>query len=149
MKILFLDIDGVVCLHEKDVVNWGEDAADDIFDDGCCLRLKQILDATGCKLVLSSSWRLYQKDVQNMLAQFKPFGITRKDFIGVTPLLKRRSDEIMTFAETHSEIDIFVAVDDEDFSDARFPAEKLVLTEQERGITEDVKCEIIKKLGTK
>jgi hypothetical protein len=40
-------------------------------------------------------------------------------------------------------------VDDEDFSDARFPAEKLVLTEQERGITEDVKCEIIKKLGTK
>lgn len=30
MKILFLDIDGVVCLHEKDVVNWGEDAADDI-----------------------------------------------------------------------------------------------------------------------
>ena len=69
MKVLFLDIDGVICLHEKGVVNWGEDEADDKFDENCCKRLKQIIDATDCKLVLSSYWRLEKADVQNMLRQ--------------------------------------------------------------------------------
>ena len=32
MKVLFLDIDGVVCLHEEGVVNWGDNTADDGFD---------------------------------------------------------------------------------------------------------------------
>lgn len=146
MRVLFLDIDGVVCLHEEGVDNWGENQSDDAFNTDCCRRLKEIIDATRCKLVLSSSWRLAKKDRISMLRQFAPFGITVADFIGVTPLKRDRGDEIMAFLETHPSIDSFVAVDDEHFHSVRFPAERLVLTEQSTGITETVKHRCIAKL---
>ena len=138
MKVLFLDIDGVVCLHEEGVVNWGDNTADDVFDEQCCRRLKEIIDRTGCKLVLSSFWRLEEKDIFNMLEQFRPFG--------KTPLMVRRGDEIKAYLSQYPEITSFVAVDDEDFANDDFPASKIVLTEIERGITEPIKNQIIEKL---
>ena len=50
MKDIFLDIDGVVSLSGSRNPN-----AEEIFGEGSCRRLKEILDVTGCKLVLSSS----------------------------------------------------------------------------------------------
>lgn len=147
IKVLFLDIDGVLCLHEYGVVNWDDNIDDYVFDEQCCRRLKEILDATGCKLALSSSWRLQKKDCLNILRQLRPFGITSADFIGGTPNMTHRGDEVMTFVERHPEIGTFVAVDDEDFSGARFPADRLVLTKLERGITEREKALIIQKLN--
>lgn len=147
IKVLFLDIDGVLCLHEYGVVNWDDNIDDYVFDEQCCRRLKEILDATGCKLALSSSWRLQKKDCLNILRQLKPFGITSADFIGGTPNLQHRGDEVMTFVEQHPEIGTFVAVDDEDFSGDRFPADRLALTKLERGITEPIKTLIIQKLN--
>lgn len=146
MKVLFLDIDGVVCLHEEGVVNWGDNTADDVFDDHCCHRLKEIIDITGCKLVLSSSWRLYKKDILNMLKQFRPFGISHTHFLGKTPLMANRGEEIMAYITHHPEITNFVAVDDEYFSDGGFPSDRLVLTELAHGITEPIKNLIIDKL---
>ena len=147
IKVLFLDIDGVLCLHEYGVVNWDDNIDDYVFDDGCCRRLKEILDATGCKLALSSSWRLQKNDCLKILRLLRPFGITSADFIGGTPSLKHRGDEVMTFVERHPEIGTFVAVDDEDFSGARFPADRFVWTKLERGITEPAKTLIIQKLN--
>lgn len=147
IKVLFLDIDGVLCLHEEGVANWGENTEDDVFDDGCCRRLKEIMAATGCMLVLSSSWRVEKKDRQNVLRQLKPFGITSADFLGVTPLMQSRDAEVMTFVERHPEISTYVAVDDEDFSGELFPPDRFVLTKLERGITEPVKQLIIQKLN--
>ncbi|MDE7464451.1 MAG: hypothetical protein K2M48_05420 [Clostridiales bacterium] len=147
IKVLFLDIDGVLCLHEEGVVNWGENTNDDVFDEQCCRRLKEIIEATDCKLALSSFWRLQKRDCLNILRQLKPFGITSADFIGGTPLMDHRGDEVMTFIERHPEIGTFVAVDDEDYSGDRFPADRLVLTQLERGITESAKELIIQKLN--
>ena len=147
IKVLFLDIDGVLCLHEYGVVNWDDNVDDYVFDERCCRRLREILDATGCKLALSSSWRLQKKDCLNILRQLKPFGITSADFIGGTPDIQHRGDEVMTFVERHPEIGAYVAVDDEDFSGERFPTDRLVLTKLERGITEEAKAEIIHKLN--
>ena len=147
MKVLFLDIDGVICLHEEGAANWGNNTADDEFDKNCCKRLKEILDATGCKLVLSSFWRLDKADILNMLKQLLPFGITAFDFLGKTPLMTNRGDEIMKFLSRHPEITTFVAVDDEDFTDGRFPSDRFVLTELEHGITEQIKHIIIQKLN--
>ena len=146
MKVLFLDIDGVVCLHVEGVVNWGDNTADDVFDEQCCRRLKEIIDRTDCKLVLSSFWRLDKKDILSMLEQFRPFGITASDFHGKTPLMARRGDEIMTYLARHPEITAFVAVDDEDFANDDFPADRIVVTELEHGITEPIKNQIIEKL---
>ena len=148
VKVLFLDIDGVLCLHEYGVVNWDDNVDDYVFDAQCCRRLREIIDATGCKLALSSSWRLQEKDCRNVLRQLKPFGVTFEDFIGAPPSLMHRGDEVMTFIAHHPEIGTFVAVDDEDFSGDRFPADRLVLTKLERGITEPVKALIIRKLNS-
>lgn len=43
-NIIFLDIDGVLCLHKE-------------IDKKCLQHLKTIVDATSARIVLSSSWR--------------------------------------------------------------------------------------------
>jgi hypothetical protein len=45
-KVIFLDVDGVICIRGK-------------LQRDLVLRLKQIVDATGAKIVLSSNWRHY------------------------------------------------------------------------------------------
>lgn len=147
MKVLFLDIDGVLCLYARGVKNWGQSAEDDAFDSGCCRRLKEIVDATGCKLVLSSSWRLEKQDIYTLLRQLAPYGITRDDFLGKTPLGQKRGDEIMTYLQRHPEVDTFLAVDDEDFADNCFPADKLLRTRQESGITPAIRDRAVRILN--
>ena len=136
MKVLFLDIDGVVCLHkDKD---W--DNEEEIFDAACCRKLQEIVSATGCKLVLSSSWRLFPESIRSMFRQLKPFGITRENFLGRTPLRGERGDEIMAYLKKRPQIETFVALDD-------FPQDRLILTKPESGITENVKNACIRKLN--
>ncbi len=81
-----------------------------------------------------------------MLEQFRPFAITASDFHGKTPLMFRRGDEIKAYLAKFPEITSFVAVDDEDFANDDFPADRIVLTELEHGITEPIKNQIIEKL---
>ena len=143
MKVLFLDIDGVICLHNNK--DWGSE--EEIFDADCCRRLKEIVGATGCKLVLSSSWRLFPESVRSMFRQFKPFGITREDFLGRTPLRGERGDEVVAYVRKRPQIETFIAVDDEPFYSRVFPKDRLILTRPESGITEKIKEECIKKLN--
>lgn len=143
MKVLFLDIDGVVCLHkDKD---W--DNEEEIFDAACCRKLQEIVSATGCKLVLSSSWRLFPESIRSMFRQLKPFGITRENFLGRTPLRGERGDEIMAYLKKRPQIETFVALDDERFYSRAFPQDRLILTRPESGITENVKNACIRKLN--
>ena len=143
MKVLFLDIDGVVCLHkDKD---W--DNEEEIFDAACCRKLQEIVSATGCKLVLSSSWRLFPESIRSMFRQLKPFGITRENFLGRTPLRGERGNEIMAYLKKRPQIETFVALDDEPFYSSAFPQDRLILTKPESGITENVKNACIRKLN--
>jgi len=52
MKIIFLDIDGVL-----NVISQGYDSHGSIFHDHFVENLRMIIDVTGAKIVLSSSWR--------------------------------------------------------------------------------------------
>ena len=137
MKALFLDIDGVVCLHGK---NANED---EIFDGASCRRLREIIDVTGCKLVLTSSWRLFPESIRLMFRQFKPFGITKEKFLGRTPLRDDRGDEVMAYLKRRPQIDRFVALDNQAFCSKEFPQERLILTKEESGITEEIKVRCI------
>ena len=143
MRVLFLDIDGVMCLHKEDT-NWADE---EVSDADCCRRLREIVDATGCKLVLSSSWRLFPESIRSMFRQLKPFGITKEDFLGRTPLRGERGDEIMAYVKKRPLIETFAAVDDEPFYSRVFPKDRLILTKPESGITESIKEECIKKLN--
>lgn len=56
MKVLFLDIDGVL----------KEESYKAAFQDECFARLKRIIDATDAQIILTSSWRVnYWKFVED------------------------------------------------------------------------------------
>ncbi len=52
MKLIFLDVDGVLNGHE-----FQPGAQSNLIRPDCVARLNRILDATGAKLVISSAWR--------------------------------------------------------------------------------------------
>eukprot|EP00931_Biecheleriopsis_adriatica_P056301 TRINITY_DN3335_c0_g1_i6.p1 TRINITY_DN3335_c0_g1~~TRINITY_DN3335_c0_g1_i6.p1 ORF type:complete len:249 (-),score=22.33 TRINITY_DN3335_c0_g1_i6:14-727(-) len=90
VKILFLDVDGVVNIPRG-------------MDKGLLNNLKSIVDETGCKIVLSSDWRnaaQTRNEIRNIL---RSLGM---DFISCTPptrsLQNRRPEEILEWIETSS-----------------------------------------------
>ena len=86
MKIIFLDIDGVLnyMSHFKSVKGKGEDKTY-FFCKECVSRLNKITDKTGAKIVLSSTWRK-GKTLEQLKDLFELVGITG-ELIGKTPTL--------------------------------------------------------------
>lgn len=79
MKIIFLDIDGVLNL-----ISQGFDQYGSIFHNNFVNNLKTIIDATGAKIVLSSSWR---KNGLEEIQEMWKFRQLPGEVIDVTPSL--------------------------------------------------------------
>lgn len=78
-KLIFLDIDGVIAIDDSDNGNfeWG-------LVDLMQKRLRQILEATNAKIVISSSWRSWA--LKDTLLHFKKEGFWFcKEIVGQTP----------------------------------------------------------------
>ena len=107
MKVIFLDIDGVL----NDAITTA-----DLMDDSpkkehldC---LKQIVDATGAEIVLSSTWRLFPLSRREIKKSLATVGL---DFIDRTDELDDgRGAEIDAWLCKHPEVENFVILDDED-----------------------------------
>ena len=56
MKIIFLDIDGVVC-NQKCWKSREDEDGHHIFDQNCLKLLEKIIEKTEAKIVISSTWR--------------------------------------------------------------------------------------------
>ena len=143
MKVLFLDIDGVLnsenwfgyrlyCIKNNmfnemiNFVNTNDERIKyklSMIDDRAIANLNRIIEETGCKVVLSSSWRssIESENIftQNLL-KLKGF---KYEFYDVTPRLwfsdfsTRRGDEIQLWMDKESEkneIESFVILDDDD-----------------------------------
>jgi len=148
MKILFLDNDGVICLSN----NWGsrskkrskyrsenpnssdskKDAPIDVrlddFDKKAIKVLNEIIEETGCDIVVSSDWRLHA-NLEELGYYYMKQGIIKKP-IAVTDIFEdifpkewnafrfradlelERSMEIGHWLENHPEVTHWVAVDD-------------------------------------
>ena len=119
MKVIFLDIDGVLNSRAYDRKrNWNEKT--DI-DETRLPFIKEIVDATGAKIVLSSTWRQHwDKDINRcdedglyINKTFAKFGLSIFDKtpdLGITAL---RRDEISKWMKEIKEvIDSFVIIDD-------------------------------------
>jgi hypothetical protein len=114
MNILFLDIDGVLAPHREPGKDGGLDA-------DMCLRLKHVLEATGCGIVLSSAWRYMGIGRWSVYGQclIGAVGFDRAKFIidhtvDTTALEgkpERRHLTILDWVMTHNPIH-WVAVDD-------------------------------------
>lgn len=105
MKVIFLDIDGV--LNSKKTPNPRE--LPYIVDKKLLSRLNKLLERTGAKVVLSSTWRI---DPVGLLAA-KHWGVP---FIGCCPDMPEspRRKEILSWLAKHPKVTRYVVIDDED-----------------------------------
>jgi len=113
MKVLFLDVDGVLNGYNtrQTVFGWT------FVDDDKIENLKQIIDATGADIVLSSTWRICKDDpkehnLYNKLCdKLAEHGLFIMD---VTPQLPGvRGVEIKAWLDAHPEYTEFVILDDD------------------------------------
>lgn len=145
MKIIFLDVDGVLN-SEKDLLNNSGDS--EIFDRPLNL-LKKLVDSTNAKIVISSSWRIgcarsgkesfYGEQLFSVLEKrLSDVGLKVFD---ITPIINepfvKRGDEIRKWLnDTKYDIKNFVILDDENDM-CEFTSTNLVQTSMETGLTEE------------
>lgn len=115
MKIVFLDFDGV--LNSRNYIRAHGHGA--LIDPSRMVLLKQIIDATGAQIVLSTSWKAHWdadpglcdhtgKQINRIFSQF---GLS---ILSKTPSLPtRREREIIAWLDAHPEVSDFVVLDDE------------------------------------
>jgi len=117
MKVLFLDIDGVLntgdnsCAHTFSKIE-SRDIYGPLFDRRCVMFLEGIVSKTGCKIVISSTWR---KDGLSKLRSMWRDRDLPGEVIGVTDVLNmQRGDEIQQYLNEHDDIESYVIIDDDD-----------------------------------
>lgn len=93
MKVLFLDIDGVVNCATTSQRHRGVIGIDPYM----ALLVDRIVQATGCKIVLSSTWRLWEDSREEVKQQVGPF-------IDVTPNMPRPNGTSIEYCERGREI---------------------------------------------
>lgn len=118
-KVIFLDIDGVLNNFDSPEENR------EIIDMNMVLRLKRIVDASGAKIVLTSSWRRFFHSWQELRGErisghykklMTAFEKCALSVYGVTDELSygpdSRPEEISEWLKNHPDIKSFVILDD-------------------------------------
>ena len=155
MKLIFLDVDGVLntntttklleCCQELKFV-----------DTRKVLRLRELVERTGAKIVLSSTWRfgalpnaffLEREALRELVAEFRRLRCPL--WFDVTPYLPhaKRWQEINAWLITH-DVEDFIILDDVGEELKPF-ADKLVLTNPNKGFTKERMEFAIQMLGEK
>jgi hypothetical protein len=155
MKILFLDIDGVLndrtwaelCESKTEpgeLPPWHRVPFPKHIVDNLHLILNAIPDL---KIVVSSSWRVrHNKGIFRILNNLA--GIPEDFFIDITPIRKdSRGDEINEWLEKNKDIDKFVILDDDVFDIKKEQMQFLVMPDYTIGLTEENAKQVINKLS--
>lgn len=152
MKVIFLDVDGVLN-SEDDLMVYREKNGIigcilyDAVEDRPLKLLKELVDKSGAKIVLSSTWRygharMKDKDIfggrlyKKIVDRLKDYDMEIYD---VTPILsgKKRGDEIRDWLQnSKDEIEYFVILDD-DVDMCEFAETNLVQTTYKTGLTQE------------
>ena len=115
MRIIFLDVDGVLnSINTKDRLRGFIG-----IDEKCVKYLKDIIDATDAKIVLSSTWRLCRHGCEDELYQYlekrlKEYNIEIMDWTPTSPV-RYRGTEIQGWFKDNQDLDIesFIILDDD------------------------------------
>jgi len=139
MKILFLDVDGVlinrkVLMAKHAAAKLTPDVRVFDYPDSVCVKLvNEILEKTGAKIVVSSCWRI-GRTTEELVTLFESWGITPGAVIDRT--INNwdwvRGQEIQEWLDRHPEVESFVIVDDD--SDMAHLLPRLVKTKFEPGL---------------
>lgn len=127
MKVVFLDVDGVLN-SVRDYYSV------ELTTDSHFILLKELIDRTGAKIVLSSSWRIGLSIRGDLVQRLAEYGLEIYD---TTPVLyfegRKRGDEIRAWLDKHEEVTNFVILDD-DSDMCEFTKTNLVKTDTNFGL---------------
>jgi len=153
MKVIFLDIDGVL---NEDITPTRTKSRVIFIDQEKLLRLKRIVDATGAKIVLSSTWRYdrddtrYNGDFLELREAFYNAGLDFYDYTPEDALGIRRGMEIRAWLGLHrGEVERFIILDDElfDFEERGLLFHLIKTDFGDGGLTEELTQEAIEMLN--
>eukprot|EP01084_Bolivina_argentea_P121910 216058_1 len=157
VKIIFLDVDGVLNSLEYTPVQDIE-SPDDLYviEEDKVKLLKQIVDKTNSKIVISSTWRNNAKQLQKLSNILNKYGMKYLDCI---PHLKdndkNRVDEIEMFMNEYNknndiQISKWIAIDDMDLMkyNPKLITKHFIHTTQQYGLTSQHVKQAIKLLNT-
>ena len=164
MKVIFLDIDGVMNSTEEMIALYnqhGSSIDNTLPSPTKCKLLKQLVDETGAKVVLSSSWRLSLNAIQKLIDLFEPYNLILSGFTcheveskkfknspyeDIKPryqhtigdfgtYIEDRGAEIANWLLDHPTVENFVILDDEDSDIKAWFPNNLVKTDPQVGFT--------------
>ena len=154
MKIIFLDFDGVMDTARYELIlrisgRLSVDAYGTIFDPECVWNLRQIIEKTGAKIVVSSSWKdlLTFEEIRDMWKK----RVLPGEVIGTTPYTlecRNRGDEIDLWLKGCEEECQYVILDDIDAGNFNeHQLERLVVVDAVKGLDEVAAERAIRKLN--
>lgn len=133
MKVIFLDIDGVLNKH-----GWAQKKSEWLEDSKLKL-LSKLCNKTGAKIVFASNWRetwfepmFYENKSTAIYWGHKKFDEYGLEVIGITGRVRTRGDEIKKYLYDNPQITNYVSIDDT-FVDV----ENRVQTNGDIGLTEE------------
>lgn len=121
MKIIFLDVDGV--LNYLDEWSRQPDRGTYVLAPECVTKLIALVEVTGAQVVLSSTWRSHQDHVDYLIEQG---ALPNRHPDGSTGWTKRGSNfrgwDIQEWLDRHPEVTEYVILDDNsDMLDSQLP----------------------------
>lgn len=141
MKIVFLDVDGVLNTP-KLIKKFGFDFIDDIL----VALVARIVRETDAKIVLSSTWRIQDKDKNLVVQSLAKHNLELHDS---TPVIERpggwvrRHEEIQAWLNKNTNVQKFAIIDD--FDDANIEG-SFFQTDENIGLTVQIAEQIIEHL---
>lgn len=166
MKVLFLDIDGVLNGHE-----YNPDAGSCLIKRDCIQRLNRILRETGAKIVVSSAWRYIMLTTEEsppamtMVGfeyMLRTHGASSVDLMGMTgsdeefgwsmennvPVRGKQIRRWLADHRPHFEIDSYCVLDDDDLGISELHSECFVRTDGRVGLTDENADDVIAVLNS-
>lgn len=143
MKIIFLDIDGVLVISKTFNERLGKYM---VADATCISNLNKIVDATKAKVVISSAWKYCGLMEMSLILRYWGF---EGEVIGLVPNIEirneefSREDEIQEYLNNHNSIESFVILDD-----MSLQIDNLVKTKFEDGLTKEETDKAIRILNS-
>lgn len=154
IKVLFLDIDGVVnskeylesrrAEYERTRIPMEKES---MIDPYAAHLVRNIVESTDCKVVLSSTWRLYPDDRDLVRERVV-------EFMSITPRMPRsggvesmeRGYEIQAWLDDHPEVEDYAILDDDsDMLPHQIP--HFFKTTWEEGLTDEIARDVIRYLN--
>ena len=154
MKIIFLDVDGVLnnasyikkcykrSINKKKTIYSGKNVP---FDPHNLKNLAKIVNKTGAKIVLSSTWRIFKSHIYVLEARLAEYGLRIYDKTDNINMIK--GAEITEWLKQHRDIENYVVIDDEEYNLSNFIDNKhLVIVDSKYGLTFGDRIKAIEKL---